>query len=161
MDCSNCGSPSAHFYKINKEGAEKEVCLCEECYKRLYPKEDASELFAHLFGASGNQTKKSEVCPSCGMTFERFRKTGLLGCADCYPAFRNELYNAVRYCQWDVVHKGKQPSGVSEEKYDLVREQEVVKSQIDSALLAGDFKLAERLNRELKAIKMKLLRAEE
>lgn len=160
MDCSNCGSPSALVYKIKKDGAEKEVCLCADCYERLYPKKDTSELFAHVFGKSNSQPKKASNCPSCGMTLESFQRSGLLGCAGCYSAFRREIMNAVRYCQWGGLHLGKTPSGDSAEKYDLVREYEAVKSQMDAALLSGNYRLAEEVKRRLQAVYEKLTRTE-
>ena len=165
MECSNCGSLSAQVHTRNIDGEKKQVCLCEKCYQKLYPKSDASELFAHLFGSGNVKTKKSKVCPSCGMTLVAFQKTGLLGCAGCYSAFRNEIYNSVRYCQWDYMHRGKEPNAVTEEKYDLVRElvreQESVKSQIDRAFQEGDYKLASQLKRRLQSIHDQLLQAGE
>lgn len=164
MNCSNCGSPSARIRIRIADGVEKKVCLCDDCYQKLYPKLDASELFARLFGG-GITEKKHKVCPSCGMTLERFRETGLLGCAGCYSAFRNEIYNSVRYCQWGFVHKGKEQSAVAEEKYDqvreLVREQESVKSQFDLAMKRGDGSLAEEYKQRLKIIHDKLVQAGE
>lgn len=160
MDCSNCGSPSAKFYTREGSGKEQRVCLCEECYKKLYPDSDASEVFARLFGNAGAKTKKSKTCPSCGMTLASFRKTGLAGCADCYAAFRSEIYESVRYCQWDIRHRGKAPSGGAEEKYDLVREQELVKSQFDAAMSEKNYRLAEQLKRRLQEIHGKIGRTE-
>lgn len=165
MECSNCGSLSARLHTRMIGVEERQVCLCDRCYQKLYPKSDASELFAHLFGNGGAKTKKSKVCSSCGMSLETFRKTGLLGCAGCYSAFRSEIYNSVRYCQWDSVHRGKEPNVVPEEKYDmvrdLVREQESIKSEIDRAFQAGDYKLASALQSRLQAIHDRLVQAGE
>lgn len=160
MDCSNCGGPSAQLYTRVIDGTEKQVCLCGACYKKLYSKSDASEMFAHLFGG-GKKPKEKKVCPSCGSTLDGFRKTGLLGCADCYTAFRSEIYNSVRYCQWDAIHRGKEPNGATEEKYDLVREQEYIKAQINLALQEGDYRLVSELKRRLQDVHEKLVMAEE
>ena len=161
MECTNCGSLLAQLHTRMSGGTEKTVCLCQACFEKLYPKSDASELFAHLYSKGGAKTKKSKVCPSCGMTMDAFQKSGLLGCSGCYETFRKEIMNSVRYCQWDSLHRGKVPSGASEEKYDLVREQEFVKSQMDAALVAGNYKLADQLNRRLQSIHAKLVRGGE
>ena len=95
------------------------------------------------------------------MTLESFRKTGLLGCKDCYTAFRAEINNSIRYCQWDSLHRGKKTGVVSEEIYDLVREQEYTRAQIDKAFSAGEYKLAEELTRRLQEIHEKLSQAGE
>ncbi|MDE6410973.1 MAG: hypothetical protein K2L02_00355 [Clostridia bacterium] len=160
MECSNCGSPSAQIHTRVVGGDEIQVCLCSECYEKLYAKSDASELFAHLFGSGGEKTKKKKVCPSCGMKLEEFRRSGLLGCTGCYTAFRSEIDHSVRYCQWDAIHRGKEPNGATEEKYELVRElvreQESVKAQIDLAFQAEDYKLVSELKRRLQTIREKL-----
>lgn len=166
MDCSNCGSSVARAYKRIVNGAEKEVCLCEKCYRKLYSKSDAPDFFAHVFGDKGNKPdkpKSDKVCPSCGMTYARFKNTGFLGCANCYSVFRDEIRNSVRYCQWDVKHTGKEPIGFAEEKYDMVRElarvQEQFKLQIDLARQEGDRGRMEKYQRRLKEIQDMLVKA--
>ena len=161
MECSNCGSPSAELHTRVIGGTERTVCLCQACFEKLYSKSDASELFAHMFSKGIAKSKQSKVCPSCGMTLDAFRRSGLLGCSGCYTAFRKEILESVRYCQRDSVHHGKIPSGASEEKYDLVREQEFVKSQMDAALVQGNYKLADQFSRRLTAIHAQLVHKEE
>jgi protein arginine kinase activator len=34
-------------------------------------------------------------CPDCGLEFARFRKTGLLGCPQCYDAFAGQLESII------------------------------------------------------------------
>lgn len=160
MDCSNCGSPIASVYTREINGREQKVCLCKECYKRLYQKSDASKVFARIFGSdekASDNDEKSRECPSCGATLESFRKTGLVGCADCYIEFRTEIFNSLRYCQWDAVHRGKEPTGATEERYDLVRdlarEQETVIEELNEAYAVEDDERAKRLEKRLKSIK--------
>ena len=165
MECSNCGSPSAKIHTRVVGGVEKKVCLCLACYDKLYSKADVSEGFARYFGKAGDSAKKSKSCPSCGMTIDKFRNSGLLGCAGCYSAFRSEIYDSLRYCQWDFEHHGKVPVGTAEEKYDmvrqLVREQEFVKEQFDKALRKGDVQRMDEFKRRLQEIRDKLTRAGE
>ena len=165
MECSNCGSPSAKLHKRLVGGAEIQMCLCSACYEKLYSKSDVSERFARLFGDSGKKAKIKKVCHSCGITLEEFRNTGLLGCTGCYTAFRNEIENSLRYCQWSSVHSGKKMNGATEEKYELVRElvreQEYIKAQMDRAFQEDDYKLVAELKRRLQAIRKKLALAGE
>ena len=160
MECSNCGSLSAQLHTLTTGGTQKTVCLCKACYEKLYARSDASELFAHLFGSRGTPTKKKKVCSSCGMTLDVFQKSGLLGCAGCYSAFREDIANSVRYCQRSDLHCGKRPVGSSELKYDLVREQEVFRSQLSAARREGDALLERELTRRLEELQQQILRAE-
>ena len=161
MECSNCGSSSARYRTRMVDGTEKSVCLCDACYQKLYSSSDAPEIFSHLFGGNKAEAKDKKVCPSCGMTREAFKRSSLLGCSGCYTAFRNTVYNSLRYCQASSVHVGKTPSGASEEKYDLVRDQTLIRAQIDVALKAGNYLLAEELKLRLRAVREKLAKTEE
>ena len=94
------------------------------------------------------------------MTLDRYLKSGLLGCTGCYSTFRNEIADAVRYCQRSGVHCGKMPNGASELKYDLVREQEAFRSQLNIARREGDVQQARELSRRLQEIQEKIILAE-
>lgn len=100
MNCAKCGRRPAVTY-IKKEGGGL-IGLCRECYAE--------------YG------KKSAVCPSCGMAFSEFEKTMLLGCAECYTAFREWLMPVIERVQLGTHHTGNAPSIQAEENYDLVRE---------------------------------------
>ena len=104
--------------------------------------------------------KQEEVCPSCGMTKDTFIKGGLLGCVHCYVAFREEIEISIKYCQRNGLHCGKKPSGSSELKYDLVREQESFRSQMNDALLSGDRASAQELFYRLREIRAQINREE-
>lgn len=163
MLCTNCGKRTAATYTRKTDGKEVKLFLCPACYEKLYPEKDAADFFTQFIGNTGG--RRSKACPSCGTRLGDFRRTGLLGCADCYSAFREELIPTVRYIQWEVKHEGKSPEGVAEQKYDLVRdlvrEQDAVKAELDNALLSGDLVLADRLELRIKEINRKIAHAEE
>ena len=160
MECSNCSSSSAKLHTRIVGGIEKTVCLCDACYKKLYLSASASEPYTGAAGGKRTESKKRAVCTSCGMTIDTFLKGGLLGCAQCYSAFRDEITVSIKYCQRNGLHRGKKPDGSSELKYDLVREQESFRSQMDDALLAGDRALAQELFYRLKEIQGRINREE-
>ena len=113
--------------------------------------------------ADGNERKEAvraeKSCPACGMTMSEFRRTGLLGCAYCYSAFRAELYDTVRKMHGihgEVRHRGKRPEASAEEKYDSARDyaarRERLIEQSEQAMRAGDYAAVERLKGELQAL---------
>lgn len=89
------------------------------------------------------------VCPRCGTTIEDFRRTGLLGCAECYRVFREEILLTVRRVQGHTHHTGEIPS-VSEEKYSFMLERQHLKEEIERAMRAGRYAEAEELQQRLK-----------
>ena len=161
MRCNVCGSDSAKVYKRTAEGREVTLTVCPSCYRKLYPDEGSEDFFASFIG----RTQGSKVCEGCGTTLEEFRHTGLLGCADCYKAFREELLPTIRYVQGKLHHAGKAPSGAAEKNYDLVRdlvkEQESLRAAIREAEANGDTVQASELKARLGLVNRKLYGGEE
>ena len=160
MKCSICESASAQLHTEMIDGKQREVCLCHDCYQKLYSKANGTELFAQLFGGRGTPQKTRKVCPSCGLALESFQKSGLVGCAQCYTAFRNEINQSIRYCQRSNLHCGKSPLGAPEIKYDLLREQESLLSRLNIARKEGNEKLGQELSYRLENLQKLITRAE-
>lgn len=87
-----------------------------------------------------------KICPKCGTSLEDFRRSGLLGCAECYNVFREEILFSVRKMQWGVLHEGKNPVDA------LLAEQEELRMEIEEAELDGRYEEADRLRGELKIL---------
>lgn len=161
MLCSNCGAANADDYIRRIGGKEIRLSLCPSCYKKLYGGEE-NDFFTSFIG--NVEGRKGKACPACGTTLADFRRTGLLGCAECYTEFREELTPTVRYVQGKVRHEGKQPTGDADGKYsrirELVREQEKLKSELEHALREGNFYAADKLKARLKEINRQLYSGE-
>lgn len=133
MYCTQCGRPASR-YKIVTGGEEREVVLCPACYQALYGRQNARR------------------CPSCGMTFEDYKRTGLLGCAKCYRYFRRELLPAVRDIQGGTAHTGKTPGKDAGENYELLLERARLRSRLEEAVRRGDDGEAQRLGDQIKGL---------
>ena len=147
MLCTICGNDRAKTYIRKAEGREISLTLCSDCYARLYPEREAGDFFTSFVGHTSVSRVKS--CTSCGATLEDFRLTGLLGCADCYSVFREELMPTIRYVQGKTKHSGKAPSGDAEERYDLIREQNELEARIKEAEHVRNEAEVSRLKAEL------------
>lgn len=89
---------------------------------------------------------KNKSCYECGYTLAEFYKTGMLGCPDCYNAFREELISAIKDVQNGAYeHCGDMPD--DEDKWLLKKykellaekEQAVIEERFDdSATLAEE-----------------------
>ena len=155
MICENCGKNPARKFVRKSGGREITVELCPACYRALYPEQETDLLTAFLDRAA----PEDKACPACGTTMSEFRRTGLLGCAYCYSAFRAELSETVRGMQGmqgEVRHTGKRPAAEAEEKYDRARDyaarREGLKERLEQAMRIGDYAEARRLRNELKAL---------
>jgi protein arginine kinase activator len=56
------------------------------------------------------QSNAEGRCQSCGFTSEDLRKTGRLGCPECYTVFHEMLEEVINDCQKGTDHFGKFPA---------------------------------------------------
>lgn len=132
MKCTQCGRPASK-YQIAAGGKTREAVLCPACYNALTARE-------------------GRRCPACGMTLEEYRRTGLVGCTECYRFFRRELLPAVKEIQGGTAHTGKTPAADAGENYELLLERARVRARLEEALKKGDEAEAERLGEQVRAL---------
>jgi len=125
MMCEDCGVNPAvfHFVTItNDERTEKNLCpTCMAKYKKQLPGIDIKNLAGILNNLlDGKSGKKEEIdpetaaitCDQCGMTYGEFRKGGMVGCAECYHAFREPMTALLQRIHGNTQHAGRVPGGV-------------------------------------------------
>ena len=106
---------------INNKKAQLAVCMkCAEEKGITNPLAGIPEVFAKIvanilgeelmLGAS-EAGKKSNVrrCPNCNTSLDKFEKTGLLGCDECYTFFEKELSVLLRRIHGSNKHIGSRP----------------------------------------------------
>ena len=95
--------------------------------------------------------REEAVCPKCGRSLTEFRKTGKLGCAECYATFEKPLEKTLRQIHASSSHKGKIPvnqgSGIAKK-----RRIEEIKQKIARAVANEDYETAAALHKELKGL---------
>src|SRR5579863_1237810 len=117
MLCCICKEKDAkvHLTQIAGDKMQK-VDLCEECAKHKGVNDPAGFSLADLLlglGASeelnpgGGDTELK--CPKCGFTQADFKKTGRLGCAECYATFAEGLEGLLKTMHKGTRHVGKMP----------------------------------------------------
>ena len=166
MLCQNCHKNEAtiHIQQI-VNGHIKSIHLCEECAAKKNGGDDPEEfnLAEVLFDIAGkvanaaassaqkkdadddpdSGTEPDVVCPKCGWTLSRFRKTAYLGCPDCYKVFSVLVDGILKNMHRGVQHLGKIPLSAGREKcksHELL----LLKREIDR--LQGE--LEEKIRRE-------------
>ena len=118
MLCEACKQTQAtvHLTEIINDQMS-ELHLCESCANQKGAQVEShfglSDLLSGLADFSKSQEPEevpAKVCPSCGMTYEDFRKVGRLGCADCYPTFKRSLGSLLKRIHGSALHLGKSPT---------------------------------------------------
>ncbi len=92
------------------------------------------------------------------MTYTEFKKTGLMGCSECYVSFKNSLVPIIKRVQGNIEHVGKIPKKSGKEimeKRQLLRLREELNRAINSeeyeraAELRDEIREVQRINKEV------------
>lgn len=164
MLCQRCQKKEAnvHITKIIN-GVKNEMHLCDECARETQEVNIALPLnfgmpmsfqnilegFMEMMGGIPQQLVEDTFCPVCHMTFENFRKTGRLGCGNCYSAFSENMIPLVRRIHGNIQHTGKVPKrsgGVLKVKRDIER----LKEELKIAVANEEYEKAARIRDEIR-----------
>jgi protein arginine kinase activator len=101
MLCDICKKREATVHLtevINDEVSE--LHICEKCAEakgaQMQQHFGIADLLSGLVDLPYDMVPKKKriniKCPSCGMSYNNFKKMGRFGCADCYETFKRALY---------------------------------------------------------------------
>ncbi len=115
MKCDLCEKEAVVHLTQVVNGEMKEVHLCEEHAKEqgidINSPISITDILMGLGEAKqGLEHHLSPACPRCDMARDEFRKTGRLGCSDCYKTFMAELAVAIKAMHHSTQHVGKIPA---------------------------------------------------
>ncbi|MBE3583781.1 MAG: UvrB/UvrC motif-containing protein [Limnochordaceae bacterium] len=133
MLCEECHQRPATVHVVRQVNqVREEKWLCEECARQQGEitldvglgglafsfQNLLSGLFSGAAGGPvsnaptrpGTSSRTETVCPVCGTSLADFRRTGLLGCAECYEFFDPALQAIYRRVQGSTQHQGKRPA---------------------------------------------------
>lgn len=170
MMCEECGIRPAKFHLTTISGDQKkERNLCPACmakYQKQIPGLDISNLaglisgFLEAAGAKGKSPQEPDAndlltCPTCGTAYSDFKKSGMLGCMDCYQAFKKPLEALLLRVHGNTQHAGKIPGGV---KNDLSIRMNIdrLKQQLVKAITEEEYEDAARLRDQIRALKQQV-----
>ena len=152
MLCEECGKQVAEVVLttvVNGQSTTRHVC--RECVKKYKAGDIQAVLAAVLSTMSPKQQAPDITCSHCGETYAEFQKTGMLGCAECYQAFRKELTPLITRVQGRAQHAGRRPP-VSEEEQARLAQIESLRTRMEEAVAVENFEEAAKLRDELRAL---------
>ena len=170
MLCDECQKNKAtvHLTEIINEQITK-LNLCEACAKEKGSNVEQHFGIADLLSALSDvettaagqaPTAPKHKCPSCGMTYEDFKKIGRLGCSDCYTSFKANLQPLLKRIHGSILHMGKSPNpeAVKEQKFSskLTEELDLAKAELMKAVKREEFELAATLRDKVKFLEKKI-----
>jgi protein arginine kinase activator len=144
------------------DGKTKKVDLCEACSKEKGVDDPTGFSLADLLLGLGAAQEIDQSaggvelkCPHCGFTQADFKKSGRLGCPECYTTFAEGLESLLRTMHKGTRHVGKIPH-VLKESQDLSDRLKSLQKKLDKAIGEEDFETAVHLRDEISQVKSKL-----
>ena len=161
MQCSVCKEKPATVFLTHIENDKMhKVNLCEDCAKKkgvdnptTFSLADADLLLG--LGAAQEITQTPGgvelKCPRCGFSQADFKKSGRLGCPECYQVFAEGLENLLKTMHKGTRHTGKAPEALrkSRETGDRLK---ALQKKLNKAVETEDFEAAAALRDEIKAL---------
>jgi protein arginine kinase activator len=163
MLCCICKEKEAtvHLTQIAGDKVQK-VDLCEDCAKQKGVNDPAGFSLADLLLGLGASQEIEEAaggatikCPRCGFTQADFKKSGRLGCAECYVTFSDGLESLLKTMHKGIKHVGKVPQALQHTR-DLSEHLRLLQRKLAKAIEAENFELAAQLRDEIKQTSGKL-----
>ncbi len=163
--CERCNKPATvHLTEISN-GKRTEVHMCDACAQEAgYVQQSHTPIneLLNQFLKSHAQTVDTQTarCPECGMTWQEFKDTGLLGCIKDYELFESHLQGIVERAQQGATHHtGKlphtlDPQGKRKEDPVKLRQAELAKLRKDLARAVEDesYEVAAKIRDQIKTM---------
>jgi len=160
MFCNLCGNKkvTVHYTQV-KNGQLTELHLCESCAKKqgIDHHFSVSDLLAGMSDIAEPKVKEKKLkCAFCGLTFDDFKKTGRLGCADCFKAFSVPLGDLLKRIHGSQQHFGKTPKPIKKSKKSVSKNSlEDLKIQLKEAVKNEAYEQAAKIRDKIKRLEKK------
>ena len=159
MQCCVCKEKPAtvHLTQIVGDKMQK-LDLCEDCAKAKGINDPTSFAMADLMlglGASQELDPSAGAveikCARCGFSQADFKKTGRLGCPDCYLTFSEGLGGLLKTMHKGTRHVGKAPESLRRQRETGDR-LKLLQKKLNKAIETEDFETAAAVRDEIKIL---------
>lgn len=156
MQCSICKEKPAtvHLTQIVGDKMQK-LDLCEDCAKAKGVNDPAGFALADLMLGLGAAQEIEQAagglelrCPRCGFTQADFKKSGRLGCPECYKTFAEGLSGLLKTMHKGTRHIGKFPENMR--AFENADRLKALQKKLEKAIQSENFEEAARLRDEIR-----------
>ena len=159
MLCSICKEKPAtvHLTQIVGDKMQK-LDLCEDCAKAKGVNDPSGFALADLMLGLGASQEIEQAgggvelkCPRCGFSQADFKKSGRLGCPECYGTFAEALEGLLKTMHKGTRHEGKVPEALraTREQSDRLR---LLQKKLAKAIEQEKFEEAAQLRDQIKQL---------
>ncbi len=156
MLCEECGlNPATVVITVLVSGEISTRHLCKGCVSRIQnsiQQGDIQSFLSSLMTSISQEEKAVDLtCPRCHLTYAEFQKTGKLGCANCYEAFREQLKPLLLRIHGRVQHAGRMPL-LNTQAQEKKKKIAALRVRMDQAVKEENFEEAAILRDQLKEL---------
>jgi len=156
MLCCICKEKPAtvHLTQITGDKMQK-VDLCEACAKTKGANDPEFSLADLLLGLGASQEIEQAAggaelkCPRCGFSQADFKKSGRLGCPECYKTFAEGMAVLLKSMHKGTRHVGKAPEALRQTR-DLSDRLKTLQKKLAKAIADENFEQAAILRDEIR-----------
>ncbi|MBQ2601314.1 MAG: UvrB/UvrC motif-containing protein [Treponema sp.] len=161
MLCDFCHEREAAIYmeKVCGDGTAKKINICMECALKRGISSDPKSIEASigsLFKELAMATKRlqadnSRVCPVCGTAVAEFRRTGKVGCPECYAIFKADIRKYLERKGISGTYTGSLPERLST-VHSVLNDRMILQTKLEQAIAAEDYEKAAMYRDYLKSL---------
>jgi protein arginine kinase activator len=160
MLCDNCheNEASIHYTELI-DNKLIELHLCTSCAQKkgFGAFSSTCSLANFISGLTEIDSQRTslketqEVCNFCGMSYNDFKRLGLLGCSECYEKFSDEISQLLRKIHGTTHHTGKMPAKLSKLVASRKKIMEL-KEKLKKAVELEEYEKAAKLRDKIKKL---------
>ena len=147
--CAHCDQAATHKFTRVREGKVYDIYLCAEHaaqsspYQKPAQATQLSEILKHILKQELQEKEQQNAagtgaldlrCGYCGLSFRDYKKNLILGCSECYSAFRPFLVLDLRRIHGATQHVGRKPGGGVQEPVQEREEMPTSLMEMESAI---------------------------
>jgi protein arginine kinase activator len=164
MKCDFCNKPAVVHEVTVRNGVKREIHLCEdhaaEAGVNMPGEQPINQLLTQFVisqSESGAQSpaerrkssRQRRTCSECGLSYEQFRRKGVLGCPQCYESFEESLGPLIERTQNGATHHvGKAPKRAGQSIDRQLERRRLIK-ELDDAVSAEQYERAAKIRDRL------------
>ena len=158
-DVCKCNDATVFLTQI-LEGKMHKVNLCEACSKEKGVQDPTSFALADLLlglGATDEIEKGGSIqkCAMCGFSHADLKKTGRLGCSECYVTFAEGMGSLLKAMHKGTEHVGKLPER-AQRSIALSHRMRALTENLQKAVADENYETAASLRNQIKQLESDL-----
>lgn len=163
MLCDFCHEREAVIYVEQPSGTQRRrVYMCSECAAERGIPTDSKNigsslgiLFRELADVSRRMNEKdSKCCPVCGISLSEIKRTGKVGCPECYEVFKGDIKQLIENNGIKEAFTGKMPARLASFR-SVLNDRIILRHKLESALESEEYEKAAKYRDYLKALESK------